>query len=364
MRNPLHAICPYFAMFPESFVTTHLFAHSRPGDLVFDPFSGRGTTILESLLRDRKAIASDINPVAACVSGAKARVPDLQSTLSRLSDLESEFREANPSNELINEFFDLCFHPATLREVLYLRSVLKWREHDTDRFISAVMLGCLHGESHRSELYLSNRMPRTISTKPDYSVRWWTSRGLIAPERRTFEILRRLVKYRLSGQLPTREGEVALADARQSGTVFRAYSGQVGLILTSPPYIDTTDYSEDQWLRLWFLGGAERPQARINRDDRHRSRQSYWSFLAEAWLGCGGLLKDESTIVVRIGGNKLGKAELFEGLTQSLIVGLAGRRVAPLHKGTTTSIARRQTNSFRPGTAAGGVEHDFTFRLS
>ena len=42
MRHPLHSICPYFAMFPEDFVTTQLYAYTRRGDTVFDPFSGAG----------------------------------------------------------------------------------------------------------------------------------------------------------------------------------------------------------------------------------------------------------------------------------------------------------------------------------
>ena len=40
MRHPLHSICPYFAMFPESFVTKQLLAYTERGDIVFDPFSG------------------------------------------------------------------------------------------------------------------------------------------------------------------------------------------------------------------------------------------------------------------------------------------------------------------------------------
>jgi len=37
-------------------------------------------------------------------------------------------------------------------------------------------------------MYLSNRMPRTISTKPDYSIRWWRERGLKPPRRETLRI--------------------------------------------------------------------------------------------------------------------------------------------------------------------------------
>jgi DNA modification methylase len=53
-------------MFPEDFVARQLFAYTRRGDVVFDPFCGRGTTIFESLLNGRRAAGVDINPVAAC----------------------------------------------------------------------------------------------------------------------------------------------------------------------------------------------------------------------------------------------------------------------------------------------------------
>ena len=92
--------------------------------------------------------------------------------------------------------FDLCFHGDTLLQVRYLRSVLNWRNRKTDRFIAALCLGALHGESHRSPNYFSNRMPRTISTKPDYSVRWWTRGGYEPPSRDVFEILERMLEYR------------------------------------------------------------------------------------------------------------------------------------------------------------------------
>ena len=36
-RHPLHAICPYFAMFPESFVREHVDMLSKKGDWVSDP---------------------------------------------------------------------------------------------------------------------------------------------------------------------------------------------------------------------------------------------------------------------------------------------------------------------------------------
>lgn len=151
-------------MFPESFVLRNVIAWSSPGDLVLDPFCGRGTAILESLLNNRRAIGCDTNPVAACVSRAKSDPPALAALESRLAELELQYPNTKESNEQpLDDFFRLCYHPSTLRQVLFLRSRLNWREDRTDCFIAAVALGSLHGESHRTKFCFSNRMPRTIS---------------------------------------------------------------------------------------------------------------------------------------------------------------------------------------------------------
>lgn len=364
MRHPLHSICPYFAMFPEDFVTKQLLAYTKRGDTVFDPFCGRGTTVFESLLNGRNASGVDINPVAACIAGAKADAPTLRSVHARLEQLKQALSEADDVEAPDGDFFHACFHETTLQQLLFLREQLDWRNSRVDRFISAVILGVLHGESHKTPNCLSNRMPRTISTKPDYSVRWWTEKGLIPPERDTFKVVKDVAEYRLSSELPKLRGGIKLRDARKAEKAFPSLESQVKLIVTSPPYLDTTDYSEDQWLRLWFLGGAERPMLKRNRDDRHTSTELYWQFLGEAWAGCANLVQKGTVVVIRIGGAKMTKEALFDGVRSSLSAGFSECRVKALHKGETTAIKNRQTNAFRPGTTPERYEHDFAFSLN
>ena len=351
-------------MFPETFVTEQLLAYTRPKDLVFDPFCGRGTTVLESLLNDRAVIGADINPVAACIAGAKAEVPELADVIDRLALLEGEFRLSRVRAIAPSDFFSLCFHPETFAQIVFLRDRLAWKEQPIDRFIAAVTLGVLHGESHRSEMCLSNRMPRTISTKPDYSVRWWQNKGLVPPERDAFKVLSQASSFRFSQLPPKSRGRVVLTDSRKAADLFSDRAGEVALVVTSPPYLDTTDYAEDQWLRLWFLGGAERPTLRLNRDDRHTGIEAYWTFLQEVWGGSEPLLREDATFVIRIGGTRLAKSALMEGLQCGLSSAMPNRRVIALHPGRTSEIAKRQTNSFRPGTSADRMEHDFAFSIS
>ena len=362
MRHRFHSLCPYFAMFPETFVEKHLAATPFDG-VVFDPFCGRGTTVLESLIRGRDAAGCDVHPVAACVAGAKSDSPTHSEVSERLLALEEEsfsFQVGNNSGELA-EFFNLCFDPATYNQVCFLRDTLDWREDRTDRFIAALSLGALHGESHRSPNYFSNRMPRTISTKPAYSVRWWREKGYTPPPRDVFSILRHLNDYRFKTPPPARRGEVALSDARNAAEQFPHLAGYVTDVITSPPYIDTTNYREDQWLRLWFLGGEA--TVRHPRDDgRHYNAIQYQTFLTEAWTGITPLLADKARIVVRIGGRRFTGDERMEILRNSLQCGI-GRSVHLVDAGVSSPVKHTQASAFRGAKPSPTVEHDFCFLL-
>ncbi len=361
-RHPLHSLCPYFAMFPENFVERHVQAYTSPGDVVFDPFCGRGTTVFQSLLMNRKSKGVDINPVAACISGAKSDPPSLIETINRIDELEVAFGRRRKLINSPSPFFDRCFHRETLQQILFLREKLTWSSDKVDRFVAALVLGALHGESHKSGRYLSNRMPRTISTKPEYSIRWWDERNLNPPHRDTFEVIRDLARFRFRVDPAPLRGAIRLGDARKSKGIFPSLRGDVKLIVTSPPYLDVTDYAEDQWLRLWFLGGKPFPNARQFQDDRLRNRDAYWLFLREVWTGVMPLLAPKARIVIRIGG-RLPRDELESGLKSSLREGLGDRRVMLRTLPVTSDVQNRQTNNFRPG-ARPSVEHDFVFAVS
>lgn len=366
-RIPLHAICPYFAMFPEQFVRKQVEAFSEKGDWVFDPFCGRGTTILESQLLGRHAAGSDINPVAYCVSRAKAQRPSLTDALDRINALARQYEKANESSLEMSRsalplFFRRAFYPTTLRELLFLRSSLNWRSNRTDRFLAALILGSLHGEMDRSSAYFSNQMPRTICLKPDYSVRYWNEHGLFPKKREVFRMLYDKAEYRLKNVPKCPHGSVRLADARTAASRFRNLHGRVTLVVTSPPYLNVTRYEEDQWLRLWFLGGEPRPTyGKVSRDDRHEVAEHYWLFLKESWIGVAPLLKRSARIVIRLGAIGIDQREM----TKQLKAGLKdvfpdAKLVLPPAR---SEIVGRQSENFAPASKGCLFEMDYVFSV-
>jgi len=351
-------------MFPESFAEQWIEKLSKPGDVVLDPFSGRGTTPFQALLSGRRAVGGDINPVAFCLTRAKTGAPSQTAVKHRITSLENRFVEKEWEAEAASlpRFFAYAYAPRTLRQILYIREQLAWRRSRVDCMLAGLVLGSLHGESNKSPSYLSNQMPRTISTKPEYSIRFWIERGFEAPDRNVFELLRKHLAFRYESDPPEIQGVTFESDFRDLPRFMRGLSDAPKLVVTSPPYLDTTNFEEDQWLRLWFLGGAPRPTYRkISTDDRHDNPDAYWRLIGDIWRVLGRVLARRSHVVIRMGGKKLTPGRIASGLTANSC--FSGRKVELIHS-EVSLLKKRQTHSFRPGAPGGGYEVDCCFSVS
>lgn len=62
---------PYYAMFPVAFADEVVRTHTHPGEVVLDPFAGRGTAVFSAATQNRLAIGIEINPVGYVYARAK-----------------------------------------------------------------------------------------------------------------------------------------------------------------------------------------------------------------------------------------------------------------------------------------------------
>ena len=67
---------------------------SEPGEIVMDPFSGRGTTLLEARLLGRLPVASDLNPIAYALTRAKNASVSRSDVVERVRELRARFDPA------------------------------------------------------------------------------------------------------------------------------------------------------------------------------------------------------------------------------------------------------------------------------
>jgi len=353
-------------MFPESFAEKWIDRLTRRGDYVLDPFCGRGTAPFQALLMGRNAVASDINPVAYCVSRAKTNSPSLASVRRRITILEREFEleaeNLETERRKLPVFFRHAYRLRTLRQLLFLRHRLKWRRSDGDCMIAALVLGSLHGESNRSLSYLSNQMPRTISTKPDYSIRFWRTHGYKPPQRDVFELLRKKLNFRYESSPPNGHALMFHEDFRELPRLIKVFHKPIKCAITSPPYMNVTNYEEDQWLRIWFLGGSPKPTyGKISKDDRHLRPEKYWDLISDIWRVLGLILHKRADVVIRIGGKNLSTDQIVNGLVGASVF---SRRTIKLANCEISEIKKKQTDSFRPGTQGCSLEVDCHFQIT
>ncbi len=304
--HALHATCTYLGSLPAMVAHDLVARWSRPGDVVLDPFSGRGSVPLQACLERRTGVGMDRSPLAAVLTGAAIDPPTRRELDTRLAHLRIDWtrehdhwvREAAHAADTTAGTF---FHPATLAQLLSVRAALDRRD-PTDRALLATIAGVLHG---RRPTALTDAMPNTFSMAPGYATRWMTRRGTPLPHRDLFAIVaRRLMHLRREGVAATR-GIAIEGDAREAGTLATAAlrvagrPDRVRLVITSPPYLGLVRYAHANWLRLWLLG--EDPTHLDTLLDAPRSLARSASLLREVLDGLRPHLTDDAVIVLVLG---------------------------------------------------------------
>lgn len=261
--HPWHRMCSYLGTFPPALARSFVAMFSDPGDIVLDPFSGRGTTLLESRLLGRTPLAADLNPIAVALSEAKNASVSLPDILRQIEHLGQRFDQVTYLTEarVQPEDIQLIYNTRTLAELCYLRRRLFEDEDDVSRFLRGALLGIMHGSERRdgTSAYVSIDMPNTFSMSPTY-VRKFVERRLARPYRNVFEALRAKCRRLLAeDNVGKNKGVVAWCDVRNLSThdAFLPYRGQVKLIVTSPPYLDIVNYAKQNWIRNWLMATHE-----------------------------------------------------------------------------------------------------------
>lgn len=296
-------IGPYYAMFPVSFADAVIHEFTAPGDVVLDPFAGRGTSIFSASVQGRVGVGIELNPVGWAYARMKLSPAPREAVEERIYELGTRTEYYCHADDELPEFFKLCFAPRVRRFPLAAREHLDWRRNKTDRTTMALLLVHLHGKRTDS---LSNQMRQSKSMSPNYAIRWWQQRRMSPPSLDPVSFLMRKLDWRYAKGVPeAAHSHVYLGDSvtRLPQLVARARSGKMpcaSLLFTSPPYFHLTNYHYDQWLRLWLLGG---PPSAARIGGRHRgkfeSRAAYRALLARVFGAAAHIMKRNGVVYVR-----------------------------------------------------------------
>lgn len=254
--SSLHEIS-YRACFKPQLPRFFIEALTAPGDLVYDPFAGRGTTVIEAGLLGRRVAANDVNPLSALLARPRFFVPPIEAVAQRLASIPLT---GGGRAEIDLSMF---YHRRTEEEIVALRKYLldreaRGEEDRLDQWIRMLATNRLSG--HSSGFFSVYTLPPNQAVTPERQIQINAKRKQV-PEYK--EIVPRmlqksaaLVKTLTAAEIArlARAGASAQFLCRDARFTPEIADQSVKLTVTSPPFLDVVQYAKDNWLRCWFNG--------------------------------------------------------------------------------------------------------------
>lgn len=246
-QEHLHTLHPYPAKFIPQIPRMAIERWTRKGDLVYDPFVGCGTTLLEASLLGRPSIGSDNNPVAILISRAKSAIynhTDVAILRDFVSEVTYTLPNTQPHQELIpnNKNFLYWFSKDILNRLSSLKWLILKKPEPVQTMLQAIFSSIIVRVSFQDSDTRYAKIEKSINS---------------SDVDRIFINKLEDVLSRLPGIIvPKRaSASVHLADARHVPFV---KSNSVSLIVTSPPYLNAYDYHKYHRQRIhWIDGNVE-----------------------------------------------------------------------------------------------------------
>ncbi len=306
--HALHEVS-YRACFKPQLPRFFIERFTQPGAVVYDPFAGRGTTLIEAALLGRRAIGNDINPLSRILTAPRLDPPSLGSIAERLRHLAQAMQPAAEIDERLLAFY----HPRTLADITRLRDHFMSSPDDpVDDWLRMICLNRLTG--HSSGFFSVYTLPPNQAVSVERQRKINLQRAQVPPERDVFAIILKKSRALLKDQMPlgSLRGAAQMLTGPAEHTPDTA-DGGVDLIVTSPPFLDVVDYPADNWLRCWFAGiAAERVPIAL-----HRSLAEWERFIAGCFAEFARVLRPGGVIAFEVGEVRQGKVALEQAVLRA-----------------------------------------------
>lgn len=244
-KEHLHSLHPYPAKFIPQIPRRAIETWSAPGDLIYDPFSGCGTTLLEASLMGRRAVGTDNNAIAILATKAKTenyRKTNLAALERFAAQVEGGLADVPARPDLIpdNKNFLYWFAPSILDRLAALKGLILAEEDPMRTMLLAIFSSIIVRVSYQDSDTRYARTNREV--KPEDVDKVFRSR--------LCDVLKHLPEIMVPGR-----GKVTVhqADARKVSFI---KTGSVTLVVTSPPYLNAYDYHKYHRQRIHWIGGS------------------------------------------------------------------------------------------------------------
>jgi len=252
----VHRLHPYLGKFIPQLV--EIFLRKYTPELVYDPFCGSGTTLVEANALGIASIGTDISAFNVLLSKVKTARYDLQllekeinGILNRLLTYKTKFYNDDKVNRLFktdSEYIKAWFAPNAQRELLCYSHLIK------DYFYQDVLKVILSRSARSARLvtHYDLDFPKKPQTTPYYCYKHDRTCQPVAEAYKflyrytidTLDRIKEFSKIRTNAQVIVNH-----ADSRQI-----KLPKNIDMVFTSPPYVGLIDYHEQHRYSYELLG--------------------------------------------------------------------------------------------------------------
>jgi DNA modification methylase len=234
--------------------------NSQVEELVCDPFMGSGTTLVESIVNDRRTYGTDINPVAVMITKAKTTPIDPQYLEAQIYTLKGTLKallidENKHTLSLIKDDDSKAVFSSENKRIDYWFS--EKQKHDLDIILSGIMIisrdenvrnfllcafsNILKGCSRWMMKSVKPTIDKNKTTNDAYSSFFLCTQRMLKKNRQFWKLHEKNKKKV--------DCMVDNVDARK----MRINDDSVALIITSPPYVTSYEYADlHQLTAIWL----------------------------------------------------------------------------------------------------------------
>ena len=312
VANSLHEVS-YRACFKPQLPRFFIDRFTAPGDVVYDPFMGRGTTVIEAALAGRTPAGCDINPLSAMLAQPRLSPPTTEEVARRLASLDLSRAVTYPKE------LEVFYHPETLREICALREYLLARDRSgsldgVDRWIRMVAVNRLTG--HSPGFFSVYTLPPNQAASAAAQLKINARRKQVPPRRDVRALIAGKTRSLLTDcdaaarAMLLRSANRAVLLTRPARSTPQLKSNSVSLVVTSPPFLDVVNYAGDNWLRGWFCG-IDTSTVEIS---MHRKVADWQAAMTSVFRELARVLRPGGHVAFEVGEVRGGKVKLEEAV--------------------------------------------------
>ena len=280
--------------------------YAEPGQIIYDPFMGRGTTLIEAKLLGYDVIGNDVNPLSTILTAPRLCEQSLEKIAQRIEQIELAKGEIGDEDLLV------FFEKRTLCELYGWRSYFKARRRaDTFDEIDAwlQMTACNRLTGHSKGFFSVYTLPPNQATTLNAQRKINAKRNQSPDYRDTKELILKKSKSLLRHALPDNYNATSSTLlCRSADATPEIQDKSVQLIVTSPPFLDIVNYVGDNWLRNWFCECEPEP----GKLWQLRKLEDWTEKMTASLQEMARVLKPEGRIALEVGEVRKGKLKLEE----------------------------------------------------